>query len=88
MSDDKSEEEHSEGFERRRQRRRRRLHRQFQRSRRHHEPPPDPDDFEFEPTWRVVLKTLWDNPTSLVLIALLIALILYVFFSPVSIAVF
>ena len=88
MSDDNNEEGHGEAFERRRRRRRERLHRQFKRSRRHHEPPPDPDDFEFESTWKVVLKTLWDNPTSLVLIALLIALIFYVFFSPVAIAAF
>ncbi len=88
MTDDRDEEKRRQDFERRRRRRRERLHRRFRQSRNYHEPPPDPEEFEFEPTWRLVLRTLWDNPLSLVLIAMLVALVLYVFFSPVAIAAF
>lgn len=72
----------SNGWKRRRNRRRRRLRDRFESSRRRHEPPPDPDQWQPEPTWKHILQTLWDNPMALVLLAIMIAVLLYLLFPP------
>lgn len=66
-----------------RNRRRRRLRSQFENSRRRrHDPPPDPEQWEPDPTWKHILRTLWDNPMLLVLVAIMIAVVLYILFPP------
>ncbi len=70
-------------WQRRRQRRRRRLQSQFQDSRRHRpDPPPNPDEWQPDPTWKYILKTMWDNPLLLVMVAIMIAIVLYILFPP------
>ncbi len=75
-------------WKRRRQRRRQRLHKQFRQSRRPHEPPPDPEDWEPDPLWKYIAQTAWENPVILMLIAILIAIVLYILFPPASLAAF
>jgi len=69
-------------WERRRKRRRQRLRDQFQDSRRRHDPPPNPEEWEPDPTWKHILKTMWDNPMTLVLVAIMIAVVWYILFPP------
>ena len=77
------------GWERRRNRRRQRLNESFEKSRRRrHEPPPDPDGWKPEPTWKHVWQTLWDNPLGLLVVAIMIAIVLYILFPPAALAIF
>ena len=75
-------------WQRRRERRRKRLRAQFDRSRRRHEPPPDPDHWEPPSTLRHIWQTLWDNPMGLLVLAIMVAILLYILFPPASLAVF
>ncbi len=77
------------GWERRQKERRQRLHSEFEKSRRRrHEPPPDPDQWKPPSTLKHIWQTLWDNPLGLMVVAILIAIVLYILFPPAALAVF
>ena len=83
-----SDNDDQQAWKRRRQRRRQRLHSNFRQSRRPHEPPPDPEDWEPDPLWKYIAQTAWENPVILMLIAILIAIVLYILFPPAALAIF